>query len=59
MSEESKLEFNKRSIGKRVYCTKPPGFYALIIDVKDELTFVVRDDFGKEALVEVFDVRYY
>jgi len=53
-----KLEYNKRSIGRRVYVVRETGFYAVVTEVKDELSFVVRDDLGKIHEVSVFDVRY-
>lgn len=53
-----KLEYNKKSIGKRVFVVEDGGFYGLIIGVQGDSTFLVKDDFNKVHEVNIFNVRY-
>ncbi len=56
---ETPLDIIKRSIGRRVYVTSLEGYYCNIVGVKDEYTFVVKDDLGKTREVNCFDIRYF
>lgn len=54
----SKIEYNKKSIGKRVFVTEEGGFYGLIIDVIGDSSFLIKDDKEKLHEINLFNVRY-
>ena len=56
--ETEKIEFNKRMIGKRVFCMLDGGFYTNIVGVEDGGHFIVEHNL-KPRVISIFDIRSY
>lgn len=53
-----KLEYNKKSIGKRCFVSVGKGFFGIIIDVRGTDYFIVKNDDGDIHEVSIFNIRY-
>ncbi len=57
LDKNSKLEYHKKMVGKKIFVVSNGGYFGTILEVVDDEHFKVKPDKAEDRIVEIFDVR--